>query len=221
IRCDRQSRPVAVRALERAELEAAAALEQARGAYTVVESSSERFNNWVRRSAADLRMLVSATPHGDYPYAGVPWFSTPFGRDGIITALDTLWINPRIARGVLEYLSATQADHLDDRQDAEPGKILHETRSTEMARLGEVPFGRYYGSVDATPLFVILAGAYFDRTNDRAFLSALWPHVVRALEWIDRFGDRDGDGFVEYARRSPSGLVHQGWKDSQDAIFHA
>jgi glycogen debranching enzyme len=131
-----------------------------------------------------------------------------------------LWINPRIARGVLEYLAATQADTYSIDQDAEPGKILHETRSSEMARLGEVPFGRYYGSVDATPLFVVLAGAYFDRTCDRAFVERLWPHVERALEWIDRDGDRDGDLFVEYARHSASGLVHQGWKDSQDSVFH-
>src|SRR5262245_1226783 len=221
IRCDRERRPAAIKALERAESEAAASLDHARGGYAVVESSSERFNHWLRRSAADLRMLVSTTPYGEYPYAGVPWFSTPFGRDGIITAFQTLWINPRIARGVLEYLAATQADHVDPHQDAEPGKILHETRSSEMARLGEVPFGRYYGSVDATPLFVMLAGAYFDRTGDREFLIRLWPHVVRALAWIDECGDRDGDGFVEYARHSPTGLVHQGWKDSQDSVFHA
>jgi glycogen debranching enzyme len=132
-----------------------------------------------------------------------------------------LWVNPQLARGVLAYLSATQADRVVAEQDAEPGKILHETRSSEMARLGEVPFGRYYGSVDATPLFVILAGAYFDRTGDRVFLANLWPHVERALEWMDTYGDRDGDGFIEYARRSPSGLVHQGWKDSQDSVFHA
>ena len=221
IRCDRERRPAAIKAFERAESEAAASLDHARGGYAVVESSSERFNHWLRRSAADLRMLVSTTPYGEYPYAGVPWFSTPFGRDGIITAFQTLWINPRIARGVLEYLAATQADHVDPHQDAEPGKILHETRSSEMARLGEVPFGRYYGSVDATPLFVMLAGAYFDRTGDREFLIRLWPHVVRALAWIDECGDRDGDGFVEYARHSPTGLVHQGWKDSQDSVFHA
>jgi glycogen debranching enzyme len=221
IRCERERRPTPPRAYERAESEATAALEQRRAEYAVVDTSSERVNQWIRRSAADLRMLVSATPDGDYPYAGVPWFSTPFGRDGIITALQTLWINPRIARGVLEYLSATQADRVDETQDAEPGKILHETRSSEMARLGEVPFERYYGSVDATPLFVILAGAYYDRTNDRAFLARVWPHVERALAWIDRYGDRDGDGFIEYARRSSSGLIQQGWKDSQDSVFHA
>jgi glycogen debranching enzyme len=221
IRCERERRPVAVRAFEVAESEAAAALERKRGEFAIVESSSERFNQWVRRSAADLRMLVTNTPYGDYPYAGVPWFSTPFGRDGIIAALQTLWINPRIARGVLEYLAATQAEEVNVVQDAEPGKILHETRSSEMARLGEVPFGRYYGSVDATPLFVVLAGEYFDRTGDRAFLESLWPHITRALSWIDEYGDRDRDGFVEYARRSPKGLVQQGWKDSQDSVFHA
>jgi glycogen debranching enzyme len=220
IRCEREHHPVAPRTLESAEAESDAAVESARLAYAVVESSSERFNQWIRRSAADLRMLVSSTPYGPYPYAGVPWFSTPFGRDGIITALQTLWINPGIARGVLEYLAANQADHVDESQDAEPGKILHETRSSEMARVGEVPFGRYYGSVDATPLFVILAGAYFDRTGDREFLVRLWPHVLRALSWIDEYGDSDGDGFVEYARHAASGLVHQGWKDSQDAVFH-
>jgi glycogen debranching enzyme len=198
-----------------------AALERARTGYMAIESSSERFNQWLRRSAADLRMLVSTTVHGQYPYAGVPWFSTPFGRDGIITALQTLWVNPQIARGVLEYLASTQADRVDEVSDAEPGKILHETRASEMARLGEVPFGRYYGSVDATPLFIILAGAYWARTADRAFLGILWPHVQRALAWIDDYGDRDGDGFVEYARRSSTGLVQQGWKDSQDSIFHA
>jgi glycogen debranching enzyme len=221
VRCERDGRRASPMTFDAADAAAAQARVRARDGYAIVETSSERFNQWLRRSAADLRMLVSATPYGPYPYAGVPWFSTPFGRDGIITALQTLWVNPRIARGVLEYLAATQADRVDAASDAEPGKILHETRSSEMARLGEVPFGRYYGSVDATPLFVILAGAYFDRTGDRTFLRALWPHLERALDWIDRFGDRDGDGFVEYARRSPSGLIQQGWKDSHDSVFHA
>jgi len=221
IRCERQGQSIAPRSFEKAMEESCAAIERSRSEYAPIETSSERFNQWVRRSAADLRMLATRTPHGEYPYAGVPWFSTPFGRDGIITALQCLWINPRLARGVLSYLAATQADAFNADQDAEPGKVLHETRSGEMARLGEVPFGLYYGSVDATPLFVMLAGAYFRRTGDRGFIGQLWPHIERALRWIDRFGDRDGDLFVEYARRSPTGLVQQGWKDSQDSIFHA
>jgi glycogen debranching enzyme len=122
---------------------------------------------------------------------------------------------------VLEFLAASQADETDLVADSEPGKILHEMRRSEMAATGEVPFARYYGSVDATPLFIMLAGAYFDRTGDRAFLERLWPHVERALDWIDRYGDVDGDGFVEYARQSSKGLVQQGWKDSNDSVFHA
>lgn len=184
-------------------------------------TSNEQFNDWINRSAADLRMLVTHTPHGPYPYAGVPWFSTPFGRDGLITALETLWLAPELARGVLSFLAATQATEDDPAADAEPGKILHEARTGEMAALGEVPFKRYYGSVDSTPLFVMLAGAYYERTGDRPFIEALWPQIQLALEWMDRYGDCDGDGYIEYARRHDRGLVQQGWKDSDDSVFHA
>ena len=186
-----------------------------------VSSASEPLDRWIRRSTADLDMMITETPRGPYPYAGIPWFSTPFGRDGLITAFELLWANPDIARGVLSFLADTQATSYSDAQDAQPGKILHEMRGGEMAALGEVPFGRYYGTVDATPLFVMLADAYFRRTADSAFVDTLWPHVLAALDWMKGPGDPDGDGFIEYARRSSTGLVQQGWKDSQDSVFHA
>jgi glycogen debranching enzyme len=188
---------------------------------TSVETSNERFNEMLCQSAADLAMLMTDTAQGSYPYAGIPWYSTTFGRDGLITALQMLWWRPDVARGVLRRLAAYQAETIDPLADSEPGKILHEMRLGEMAALREVPFGLYYGSVDSTPLFVLLAGLYAERTGDDAAIAALWPTIEAALNWIDGPGDPDGDGFVEYKRATEQGLANQGWKDSHDAIFHA
>ncbi|WP_176593886.1 amylo-alpha-1,6-glucosidase [Sphingobium sp. EM0848] len=201
--------------------EAMQALRLARKRGASIHSSNDLFNEVARRSVADISMLSTDMEYGPYPYAGIPWFSTIFGRDAIITALETLWMDPAVSRGVLGYLAAHQATAFDPAADAEPGKILHEVRHGEMAELGEVPFRHYYGSIDSTPLFVMLAGAYLQRTNDTAFLTTILPNIEAALEWIDSHGDRDDDGFVEYGRQTDQGLQNQGWKDSHDSIFHA
>ncbi len=186
----------------------------------VVTSSNEAFDEMLSRATSDVYTLVTWGEHGPYPYAGIPWFNTIFGRDGIITAMLMLWVDPALARGVLRTLAATQATAVDPYADAQPGKILHEMRHGEMARLREVPFARYYGSIDSTPLFVMLAGLYLRRTGDVATIDAIWPNICAALQWIDEYGDRDGDGFIEYDRARESGLANQGWKDSHDAVFH-
>ena len=186
-----------------------------------ITTSDSRFNAWLSRSEADVLMMINGNPEGAYPYAGVPWFNTVFGRDGILTAMECLWAAPWIARSVLKYLAETQATSVIPDQDAEPGKILHEMRHGEMANLKEVPFGRYYGSVDATPLFVMLAGRYLDCSGDLPFIKEIWPHLLAALDWIDIYGDADKDGFVEYRAQSEKGLTQQGWKDSYDSVFYA
>lgn len=219
--CEREGRTLARASFDAAREARVAADEAVRVRWCALQSTNGAFSAWVGRSAADLRMMLADTGRGPYPYAGVPWFSTPFGRDGIITALQTLWVNPEIAAGVLRFLASLQATIVDGVRDSEPGKILHELRDGEVSALGEVPFARYYGTVDATPLFVMLAGAYWRHTGDRRLISELWPSVERALEWIIRYGDRDGDGLVEYARRDPRGLANQGWKDSHDSVMHS
>jgi glycogen debranching enzyme len=222
VRCERDDRAPRATSSHAASVATAAGRVADRKTRAVdLYSSNEAFNDWLGRSRADLDMLVSDTPQGLYAYAGIPWFSTPFGRDGIITALQCLWLDPALAAGTLRFLAANQATTLDPSADAEPGKILHETRKGEMAALGEVPFARYYGSIDSTPLFIVLAAAYYARTGDLDLVRALWPNVEAALAWMSAYGDLDGDGFLEYDRKSVNGLINQGWKDSADSIFHA
>ena len=216
-RTERSSRPTSFFAAYREARRARMAVTRS---IATVSSRNEHFNDVACRAASDIYTLVTQTPRGAYPYAGIPWFNTVFGRDGIITALLLLWMDPSLAYGVLNNLAHTQAREFDSVADSQPGKIIHEMRAGEMANLGEVPFGRYYGTVDATPLFLVLAGAYADRTGDHRTISRIWPNIEAALRWIDEYGDLDGDGFVEYRRERDSGLVNQGWKDLHDAIFH-
>lgn len=182
---------------------------------------NQGFNDWLRQSRADIALLVTDLPTGPYPYAGTPWFSTPFGRDGIITAWQMLWIDPGLAKGVLTYLASRQATETNAFMDSAPGKIMHETRGGEMSVLGEVPFGLYYGGVDTTCLFIALAGAYARRTNDYQTIRVLWPNLIAAAGWMNDYGDSNGDGLIDYARAADTGLSNQGWKDSEDSIFHA
>jgi glycogen debranching enzyme len=192
---------------------------QRRGARIL--SSGPLFDQWMRQSRSDLALLTSDLETGPYPYAGIPWFSTPFGRDAVITALQTLWLDPGLAKGVLRFLADHQAKEDAPFLDAAPGKIMHETRKGEMSSLRELPFGLYYGGVDTTPLFVMLAHAYYRRTGDAAFLAALWPSLEAAIGWVERVCDANPLGLLDYARAAEGGLSNQGWKDSGDSVFHA
>jgi glycogen debranching enzyme len=214
-------RPMRPEAGEAAYQKSSQLLKEARGGECDISTSNAHINTLLERATSDLRMLLTEEQDGIlYPYAGIPWFCTPFGRDGLITALETLWFNADISRGVLAYLAAHQAGEDNPGQDAEPGKILHEIRMGEMTNAGELPFSKYYGSADATPLFIVLAGEYLLRSGDIEFATRMWPHVERALKWIDHLGDRDGDGFVEYLRRNEHGIENQAWKDSFDSVSH-
>lgn len=186
-----------------------------------VISTNDVFNKLMCRCTSDVFTLLARTPHGFYPHAGIPWYSTVFGRDGLITAMFMLWADPNIARGVLLYLAHTQATMSDPAADAEPGQILHEERRCEMANTGEVPFGRYYGTVDATPLFVVLAGEYWHRTGDIKTIRQIWPNIRAAMQWCERRGETQGEGLLTYQRKTSKGLANQGWKDSHDSVFHA
>ncbi|MGH7392389.1 MAG: amylo-alpha-1,6-glucosidase, partial [Candidatus Rokuibacteriota bacterium] len=200
-------------------LRASAARFHARAAR--IATDHEGFNALITRSLMDLNMLLTETPHGPVPYAGVPWYVAPFGRDSAITALQLLPYHAGAAAGTLRFLAAWQGRTVDAFRDEEPGKILHEHRLGEMANCREIPFIPYYGSVDATPLFAMLLAEYVRWTGDLALARELWPALRAALAWMREYGDGDGDGYLEYATRSPLGLANQGWKDSGDAVMHA
>ena len=218
--CQHEAARPAVTSFDSARQQVVRTLEQERSKFCQVRTSNARLDTLLMRSESDLHMMLAGNPEGPYPYAGVPWFNTVFGRDGILTAMECLWIAPWMAKAVLKYLAEMQATEVVPEEEAEPGKILHEMRRGEMANLKEVPFARYYGSVDATPLFVMLAGAYLERTGDLAFVRTIWPNVLAALDWVDTYGDSDSDGFTEYRAKARKGLVQQGWKDSHDSISH-
>ena len=189
------------------------------------DSGSDLLNSVFRQSVLDLAALrISGDLLGEHyvlPAAGLPWFMTLFGRDTLITSLQTLWVGAGLARGALHLLGALQGTQVDDFRDEEPGKIMHEVRSGELTLLGEKPHSPYYGTADATPLWLILLSEYWRFTGDDAFVRARWHNVLAALAWIDRYGDRDGDGYVEYATRSSQGLGNQCWKDSWDGVQFA
>ena len=188
---------------------------------TTIESDHERFDEVIARSTQDLRALVLPTPGGGVLAAGIPWYVAPFGRDALIAAGEALMLNPSLLADALRLLARMQSTEDDAWRDAEPGKILHELRSGELARAGLIPHTPYYGTADATPLFLMRAAEYYAWTGDLQTMRALRGALDAALSWIDRYGDRDGDGFVEYERRSSGGLRNHGWKDSEDSIVHA
>lgn len=208
-------------ALEEAARQQGARYSAWEAAATLVRTDNDMFDRLLERSLLDLRSLTVDTPDGPFPQAGIPWFAAPFGRDSLITSFQAIAFVPELAKGTLRYLARRQGRRVDRWRDEEPGKILHELRFGEMANLGETPHTPYYGSIDSTPLFLILFAETVAWTGDEALAEDLLPNVERALDWIDRYGDRDGDGYVEYASStSAGGLRNQGWKDSEDAIAH-
>ncbi len=186
---------------------------------TTISTDNELFDReLLRASRYDIRTLLEQTPQGAVPDAGVPWYAVPFGRDAIITALQTLVYNPAIAEGTLRFLAAHQGEKEDLFREEQPGKIMHELRRGELARLGEVPHTPYFGTVDATPLFLVLFVETMEWLDSDALYHDVMPAALRALEWIDRYGDMDGDGYLEYIAQRPGGVVNQGWKDSFNAV---
>jgi glycogen debranching enzyme len=210
----RRQRRTAAAELERASVDWYAAC-------TSIESDNDLFDGLIERAMHDLRALIMPAPGGQIVSAGIPWYVAAFGRDALVTAGEAILLNQDLSRDALRVLANLQAREDDPWRDAEPGKVLHELRVGELARAGIIPHTPYYGTVDATPLFLIRAADYYKWTGDLETLRRLRPALDAALGWIDQYGDRDGDGLVEYERRSPGGLHNQGWKDSHDSVVHA
>ena len=185
-----------------------------------VETDYLPLQRLVDRGIGDLRVLLTDLGYGQFPVAGLPWFAVPFGRDSLIAALQMLPFYPEVAKGTLLTLAAKQGKNVDPFRDEQPGKIMHEIRFGELAETGQIPFSPYYGTVDATPLFLVLLTEYVNWTGNLEIVKQLQDNIDAALNWIDQYGDRDGDGFVEYYQEASQGIANQGWKDSGDSIVH-
>ena len=218
---EREPEPPQPRIFEERVLRARHAYEAWAKESTGVRTADEAFDRAIEQATADLKALTIHWNGRPVISAGIPWYCSPFGRDALITGFQSLLLNPEIARDALLFMAAHQGKRIDDYREEEPGKILHEVRRGELARTGEVPHTPYYGSVDSTPLFLILFAEYLMWTDDRETGNALFPAAEAALRWIDEYGDKDGDGFVEYQRKTDRGLENQGWKDSRDGVPHA
>jgi glycogen debranching enzyme len=187
---------------------------------TGINSNLPLYNRLYDRGMQDIRVLLTDLGYGRFPVAGLPWYAVPFGRDSLITAMQLLPIHPEIAKGTILTMARFQGEKADGWRDEQPGKIMHELRSGELANTGQIPFTPYYGTIDATPLFLILIAEYVKWTDDTALLETMLPHIKRALEWIDNYGDRNGSGFVSYHQESSKGIANQGWKDSGNSVVH-
>ncbi|QKS70660.1 amylo-alpha-1,6-glucosidase [Paenalkalicoccus suaedae] len=187
---------------------------------TKIHSNNDVFNRLIKRGVDDMRVLLTDMGYGKFPVAGLPWFGVPFGRDSLIAAMQLIPFRPEVAKGTLRTMASEQGKQKDPWRDEEPGKIMHEMRFGELANTGQVPFTPYYGTIDATPLFLLLLTDYVKWTGDLELFNELEENVSRALEWIDSYGDRDEDGFVEYHQEAAKGIANQGWKDSGDSIVH-
>ncbi|WP_340008872.1 amylo-alpha-1,6-glucosidase [Paenibacillus sp. FSL K6-0276] len=187
---------------------------------TWVSSNHPFFDRLYRRGLSDIRALLTDLGFGLFPVAGLPWYAVPFGRDSLITALQLLPVHPEIAKGTIMTMARYQGEKSDSWRDEQPGKIMHELRDGELANTNQVPFKPYYGTVDATPLFLILIGEYVKWTDDMVLFEEMIPNIKRALEWIDACGDLDESGFVTYNTKSAKGITNQGWKDSSNSVIH-